>query len=564
MYRPFRHPPAFRQQALRLACLAAWLTAGHAAFAQTAGMELQGNVPAKPTPTDDAALPRLPAPAASDGATAASTDTSVALQGVRFEGNRALPADVLQAALGPLQGRRFTVAQLYQLAEQVTAVYRSRGYPLAQALVPAQRLADGVLLIQVIEGAIGKVTALGDDPKVPGAQPFLDAGVPAGAPIQSGTLERTMLLLDDQPGFRVRPVLKPGSQFGESDLDVNVERRNHVSGEIGLDNTGNANTGEYRARAALNINSPFRFGDRLSFAALLTDRHLWLGSGEYEAPVGATGTRASVGLSRSSYQLGGAFSSLGASGVAETVSLRLSRALVRSQRTNVLGAATLAHKSLEQRFEAVDLERERKSDALALSLQFDHRDALAGGGVTFGQVAYTAGRLKVDDASRPQDQATAQTEGSFSKLTLDLARIQRLGGPISAYGRVSAQWAPRNLDASEKFGAGGFLGVRAYPMGEASGDRGWLAQTELRSAVGAQGTAFLWADAGSAELNAKPWDAGSQQRRDIAGAGLGARWGQQRWSLEAVLGWRLQGGRPEAESRDRDPRLYVVSSYRLD
>ena len=264
-------------------------------------MELQqGNVPAPLTRTDGSALPKPPVPATPAAAAAAALDgQSVELRSVRIEGNRALPTDALLARLGPLAGRRFMLPQLYQLAEQITVAYRAEGYPLAQALVPAQRLADGMLVIQVIEGTIGRVSAVGDDPKVPGAQPFLDAGVPLGAPIRSDTLERTMLLLDDQPGFRVRPVLKPGAQFGETDLVVDVERRNRVSGEVGLDNTGNLSTGEYRLRAAVNVNSPFRFGDRLSLSALVTDRSLWLGSAEYEAPLDATGTRGAIGVSRS-------------------------------------------------------------------------------------------------------------------------------------------------------------------------------------------------------------------------------------------------------------------------
>ncbi len=123
-------------------------------------------------------------------------------------------------------------------------------------------------------------------------------------------------------------------------------------------------------------------------------------------------------------------------------------------------------------------------------------------------------------------------------------------------------WA--RTDPSEKFGAGGFLGVRAYPMGEASGDRGWLAQTELRAAVGGGATVFLWADGGQAVLNAQSWDAASGGRRGIAGAGPGARLTAARWSLESTLGWRARGGRPEAEARDRNPRMFVVGSYRFD
>ncbi|UXY15450.1 ShlB/FhaC/HecB family hemolysin secretion/activation protein [Chitiniphilus purpureus] len=525
------------------------------------GLELQEKVPVAPLTSDPGALPSYPPPSPPAGAQAGD-ETHVVLRGIRLEGNRTQPTGQLLARLGPVDGQRFTLDGLNRLAETLTAHYRQLGYPLARAVLPAQRLNDGILVIQIIEGTVGRTQALGDDPKVSGAQPFLQAGIPDGSPIRSGTLERTMLLLDDQPGFQVRPVLKPGQAFGETDLAVQVTRRNHVSGEIGFDNTGNVNTGEHRLRGALEWNSPFRFGDQLSLTAMLTDESLWLGSLEYETPLGAHGLRAAVGWSRSSYQLGREFAVLDASGIADTALLRLSYPWVRSQRANLLASATLAHKRLEQRYAALDLERERRADSVTLALQFDHRDGWGGGGITYGQVSLAGGELEVDDASRLLDDVTAGTAGGFHKLNLDMVRIQKLPGVFSAYGRVSAQWTDTNLDPSEKFSLGGFLGVRAYPMGEGSGDRGWLLQTELRAAVDEQLTGFLWWDGGQVRLNAEPWDDSSAGKRQLAGAGLGARWLHQRWRLEGTLGWRVHGGRPEAESRDRNPRLFVAGSYR--
>lgn len=560
---PRRLRPCLVPRLVLLACTGPlWLAT---AQAQTAGMALQGNVPVQPLRSEPAALPLLqPPPPATVAPAGTATEREIEIRALRIEGNRALSTAALLERLGPLEGRRFTLAQVYGLAEQITAQYRAAGYPLAQALVPAQRMAGGVLTVQVVEGTIGSVRAVGDDPNVAGAQPFLDIGVPVGAPVRSDSLERTMLLLDDQPGFRVRPVLKPGAEFGQTDLEVQLARRNQVSGEVGLDNTGNLNTGQYRLRAAVNINSPLRFGDRLSLSALTTDRRLWLGSAEYDTPLNPHGTRGSVGLSRSSYALGGAFAALDASGVADTLSLRASHALLRSQQSNLLISATVARKLLTQRYATLGLDRKRASTGLMAALQFDRRDAWAGGGVVYGQIGLTAGQLALDAASRQLDDSTARSAGSFTKFTLDLARIQKLPGVFSAYGRLSAQWSARNLDPSEKFSAGGFLGVRAYPLGEASGDRGWLGQSELRAAIGDAATVFLAVDAGRVALNAQPWDAGSAGRRSIAGAGLGARWLQSGWSLESTLSWRTHGGPPEAESRDRNPRLFVVYSYRFD
>jgi hypothetical protein len=48
--------------------------------------------------------------------------------------------------------------------------------------------------------------------------------------------------------------------------------------------------------------------------------------------------------------------------------------------------------------------------------------------------------------------------------------------------KLRGQWADTNLTSSEKFSLGGNDAVRAYPTGEAPGDRGWLATAELRYA----------------------------------------------------------------------------------
>lgn len=512
--------------------------------------------PAAPDPALVPGAPPAATPAATAGASAAGLQ--VDLQRVEFSGNRTLSSDELAQALGPVTGRRHDLASLQALAQQVAALYRARGYPFVRAVLPPQRLDGGVLRIEVVEGVLGTATASGPDPLAGGAQAFVAAGLPRGEVLRAQALERVLLLANDQPGFRVRPTLRPGAQPGESDLDVAVERRSRVSGELALDNGGNQATGTHRARALLGIDSPFRYGDRITLSALATDEGLWLGSADYETPLGATGWRGLAGVSRSSYQLGAGFAALDASGTADTVQLRLSNAVLRSQAANLTGTFTLQSKRLRDSFLGGALVRDKSSRLAIASLQFDRRDGLLGGGVSYGQASLTAGHLALDGASAVADAATAQAAGGFTKWNLDVARIQALSGPWSAYGRVSVQGTGGNLDSSEKYAVGGMLGVRAYPLGEATGDKARLLQLELRHATTAQLTLFGFADAGHARGQARPWDAGSAAQRSIAGAGLGLRWLQGPWRLESTLGWRTHGGAPQAESRDRDPRLFLV------
>lgn len=547
---PLRH----RHVALAVLTLAT-LGVAPVAIAQTAGpgMQLQQSVPPKPQPAAPGMVPAMPdaAPASVAGG------ASAVLTAVEISGNTLIDSSTLLAAIGDVRGRRYDFAGLDGIARAVTDAYRAQGYIFTRAILPPQNLGSGVLKVEVIEGRYGRIVLDGADPLVPTAQPFIDAALQPEDVIQAKPLERAMLLLNDQPGFRVQPTMRPGAYRGDGDLHVAVERRNRWSADVGLDNAGSRATGLVRARGSVSWNSPWRFGDRLTLTALVTDEAMWLGSADYETPLGGDGWRAGASLARTSYQLGGEFADLDASGRADTMGVRLSYPVVRSQRSNVSVSVQGQHKALHEGFNDGLLTRDKSSNLAVLGLQFDHRDGLWGGGVTYGALNLTLGKLSLDADSATADAATARTAGSFAKWNLDISRIQRLPGAFSAFLRLSVQGANQNLDASEKLGLGGFLGVRAYPLGEASGDQGWLSQLELRHAQG-EVTWFLFHDMGRMRANHSPWAPDADATRSIAGSGVGLRWLHGDWSAELTVADRSRGGPAIADSTDTRPRVFAV------
>lgn len=537
--------------------LLAW---GMQASAQSGG-GLQGATPPKPMPSDANVVPKAqPATSAAPVAGGASVE----LQSVRISGNTLVTSDALLSALGEVKGRRFDMAGLNALTAKLEALYRAQGYPFTQVYLPAQDLKSGVLQIAVIEGRYGVIKATGKDNLPAGAQPFLDFGLKSGDPIQNQALERTLLILDDQPGMKIRPVIKPGAALGEADLTVNVERSSYTSGEVGFDNTGARSTGAYRLHGLLDINSPFRYGDKITLNGLITDEQMWLGSIDYITPIGASGLRGQIGYAHTNYQLGGQFAALDAVGYANVTTAKLSYPLVRSQATNVLATVGIQHKDLQDDYRAAGVVRKKSSNGVPLGLQFDKRDALLGGGVTYGALTWLAGRLSLDDALAATDASTAQTLGSFNKINLDVARIQKIAGSLSFYGRYSGQWASKNLDSSEKFNLGGYYGVRAYPLGEGVGDKGWFTQLEMRYAMGVV-TPFVFYDLGQSSANVQPWDANSSGTRSVSGPGVGVRSLYGAWSLDATLAMRSKGkgGPSTADDVDRNPRFFFMLGRRF-
>jgi hemolysin activation/secretion protein len=484
----------------------------------------------------------------------------VMLRRVVIAGNTRIASGTLLAALGPVEGKSFDFAGLAALAARITAEYQQAGYPFARAYLPQQDLSSGELHVQVLEGRYGKVTAHGEPDFIAGAQGFLSA-LPHGAIIESGKLERVTLLLDDQPGVRTVPLVRPGEEVGTGDLLVEVRRDHRYRGEAGLDNYGTRATGRTRAHVSADVDSPFMLGDQISGQALYTEEGMWFGSLAYAAPLGHRGLRARASYTHSYYDLAGSFAALGARGTADVASLGLSYPIVRSQVRNLTLSASIDHKRLHDRQDATATDTQKSSSVIPVTLSFDVRDQFLHAGITFGALSWTRGRLGMNGDTQAVDAASARSAGGFNRFNLDLARIQSLSDRLDLYGRVSAQWTGHNLDSSEKLGLGGVNGVRAYPNGEGYGDMGWVAQAEARYAVGPV-VPYVFYDAGRVTLNKAPWTT-LDNHRALAGGGLGVRYVRDAWSSGVTMAWRTHGGASLTDATTHSPAVLANLAYRF-
>jgi hemolysin activation/secretion protein len=133
--------------------VAVFLACGTSAYAQTSAQPShvderfrpQPAAPSVGAPIEIPSSPQATAPAGSESVTFTIT-------GVDFSGNTALPDRQLQDMAAPYIGHSITLAQVYELADKVTAAYRSRGYILAQTIVPAQKVTDGKLTLKIVQG----------------------------------------------------------------------------------------------------------------------------------------------------------------------------------------------------------------------------------------------------------------------------------------------------------------------------------------------------------------------------------------------------------------------------
>lgn len=469
----------------------------------------------------------------------------VAIRELRFDGISVFPAETLHAAVGDALKTPLDLAGLREIANRISQYYRDNNYPFARAVLPRQNLADGVLKVNVLEGVYGNINTRSETPELAEAvRPFVGA-LKAGEVINGSALERTMLLIEDLPGITSVPVMRPGETTGTGNLDVGVRATPRTQGRLSLDNHGSRASGEYRLNAQWQANRILTVGDRLSLNALYSDEGLWLGRIGYERPLGYRGARGELAHARTEYNLRSPFDAF--TGTADITSLTLRYPLIRQQTTNLGLSVGYQYKALDDRFDDISYQQ-RYSHNTPLSLQFDHRDALGGGGVTFGNITLTPGHLS---------NASPETlEGSYTHMSLRISRQQRLPEAFSLLATLEGQWADTPLDSSERQSLGGARSVRAYPQGELSASRAWLTQFELRYRASDALSPYLFYEHGQRIGFA------AETSESLSGGGLGLRYTIAGWRLGAAMALQTSGKAANADEQ-RNPRFWFSTGYRF-
>ncbi|WP_256328971.1 ShlB/FhaC/HecB family hemolysin secretion/activation protein [Variovorax sp. YR634] len=499
----------------------------------------------------------LPAPPRPTGATFKLND-------LRLNGVKALTNEELQTITGPYIGRDVTLTDLEELAKAITARYKERGYFLAQAVVPVQTVRDGIVEISVIEGRLGKVDVV-VAPDAPIAESrvrgFL-APLQPGEAVSAPAYERAMLLLSDQPGVKVSSGLQEGAQAGTTDLSVEVAAAPRWAFTAEADNHGTKESGRYRVGGTARWLSPFGIGDNLDMRVMVSDSNaLQYGRIAYEAPIGTSGLRAGVGLSRVSYELGGQFVDLDARGRANVLDFSLNYPLIRQRQQNLFLRLGVDVKDLTDELRAADFSSKKRVNGLSLGWTWERRDELLGGGYWASSGTLYHGSLSIrDPESRDFDRSITghNTEGGFTKLSFQLSRLQAIVPRHSLYLSLGGQWASKNLDASEKLALGGARAVRAYPSGELLVDQGVIGTVEWRWSLNEELTPFLFYDAAHGKIVRNPTPYDGINSHSLRGYGVGLSWSRPgNFSINATLAWRAGTPPAQTDGGGRNPRLYV-------
>ncbi len=505
---------------------------------------------------------------------------TILVNSIEVTGTELASRDEFDVLLAEWRGKRLTFEQMNALPGLVSGLLRDKGYVLAQAWLPPQRVDTGVLNIIVIEGRIDKLSP-GQGIQVIGAgkrinpelvRRFAAQGLAQDKPVMVAELDRALRLVNELPGVSsARSNLLPGTQPGTTQVNINLDQEALFSGIAWVDNYGSEYTGNARLNTRLNVNSPTGNGERYSIELGYAEgvELVTLTASTYS---GYDGRRIGGAVSQMRLEIDPNVVPINLSSDSMVYSLYLEYPVVRSARHNQTLTSSLERKTLSNSTAAFDLD---DREIFLLSMTESGNKV----GVNGGQLAWNmrASIGSVDLSGEPGYQAvdavTAQTEGNFIKLSFDVAqRVALSDRRWSVYSSLKSQLANKNLDGAEKFQLGGPAGVRAYPVGEGLGDYGWLFNVELRRALtptrfGAFDV-FGFIDAGGVRQYVTPWDealsAGQYNRYTLAGTGLGVSLTAKQVSIAinfaSKIGNNRSGNLTDADGQRDDYRVWAIGS----
>src|SRR3989338_1241942 len=159
------------------------------------------------------------------------------LKKITLSGNHVYSTKTLETLYEKYIEKEITVAELYDIVQSITNYYRNNAYILTRAILPPQKVENGVVKIEIIEGYINQVNILGDAAGAKTMMLRFGNEITASRPTNLSVLGRNLLLENEIPGVHAKAALEPGKTPGTSELNLKTEFK-QFNGFISYDNYG--------------------------------------------------------------------------------------------------------------------------------------------------------------------------------------------------------------------------------------------------------------------------------------------------------------------------------------
>ncbi len=492
-----------------------------------------------------------------------------------ISGNTTLPVLAIEGAVTPFLGPQRSMAQVEAARAALERAYQQAGFLTVLVDVPEQRVDEGVVRLQVVEGRVSSLRVTGSRYFSQGHIRNTVAELTLGSVPNFNVAQTQLAALNRTEDRRVQPVLKPGPTPNTVDVELKVADQLPASASLELHNKHAAATTPWRLQANLAYNNLWQRGHSVSLTAITAPAKTQESSllvGSYSVPLADDSTFSMYGVVSDS--LVQPLSAVTVAGKGINLGLRWLKPLPAPSPNTSHG--------LQLGVDYKDFETNTRTGEVGvltplryLPFQVGYSAAYFDGPArsTLNTQLVWALRgifrrtLNCADAG-PADQfaCSAQgAQGSFAYWRGDFNHAQPLWLGTTLNLRAGWQLSPDVLVSNERYAIGGAQTVRGYTEAAAAGDQAILLGLEWRAPnwAGKDGwswlrglddfTTFAFVEGGRVKvLNALPEQPVHTQLR---GAGLGLAWRVGRTANGQLdLAVPLDAAGTE---RAREPRVHV-------
>ena len=159
-----------------------------------------------------------------------------------------------------------TLSDLKNLTNRLTSKYIDKGYITSKVYLLPQNIAYGEVKLHVVEGKINSI--LPNKPYINNV--FL---CQKDAFLNLRDLETSIEMINRLPSNHATMELAPNNKTGYTDILIQNNRTNRITGSIGVNNFGSKKTGKVQGNFSLNIDDILGINDQFSVNLNSTDKH---------------------------------------------------------------------------------------------------------------------------------------------------------------------------------------------------------------------------------------------------------------------------------------------------
>ncbi|MDB5562666.1 MAG: ShlB/FhaC/HecB family hemolysin secretion/activation protein [Hyphomicrobiales bacterium] len=372
----------------------------------------------------------------------------------------------LDAIAAKYIGRRVDFSQISALVREVNDLYAAKGIVTASAILPPQKLTDGNLKVQLVEGKLGNVA-------VAGAHLTSDKFVLASVKLaRNGVVDvpragRDIEFFNKTNSAQLRLLLQPGASFGLTDLSLGITEPPRNTLQFFSDNQGSLSTGLLEYGMYFRGYDLMGNDDSLTFYGTDSAGSL-SGTLSYNTPITPFGTRVAGSLTRSGIRVvDGPTLPLDITGSSQAATVTLSQQLIGTANWSAMALISGAYVTSASQSGITPLvDSVTKKAVLGFSLAYTSENA------SFSiqpQLIYANAHDQLIDGYTDVLLAAGSASGTV-KLPADMSIAVNGAWQVS-----NTQLLPGDL----LFQIGGGSTVRGFQSGAVAGDSGYYAQIEL-------------------------------------------------------------------------------------